>query len=92
MERKMSISLKTSAGTISKFIAYVGENMVISGDGTQERVWEGNVGNQVKMKVTVSGIGTARYEFSINLPNTLNSQKMEFSLRGGFHEFEFTTY
>lgn len=91
MARKMNISLKCTAGAINMFWAWVDDKKVISDDGTQERKWEGDVGEKVHITVRVAGIGQAKYQFSINLPDTINNQKMEFSLKGGYHDFKLET-
>jgi hypothetical protein len=86
--RKLTVSLKRIAGAVNEFHAWVnGRKVITSSDPDEEPEWTGDVpDDQVRVKVKVYGIGSARYELGIDLPGTANDQSLQLGLDGGYHE------
>ena len=89
MEREFKLSLEPAGGAINLFYAFVNGKRIITDEGTKKREWKGIIkGEEVKLKVRVTGIGNAKYKVTIDLPGTADDQKLTFELEGGYHEFE----
>ncbi len=86
---KIQIALKPLAGSVNYFYAFVNGAKVIADDGTAERTWKGDAaGAETRIKVRVTGIGDARYEFSLSLPDRREHHTAVHSLEDGYDEFE----
>lgn len=89
-DRKLSITMEAKSGTINLFYGFLNEKKIISGEGSKKQEWSGKVSenSKAKLKIRVTGIGNATYELGIDLPGTLEDQKITFKLTGGYHETE----
>jgi hypothetical protein len=86
---RIQIALKPVAGSINYFYAFVNGAKLIADDGTAERTWKGDVpGGETRIKVRVTGMGDARYEFSLSLPDAHEHHTAVHSLEDGYDEFE----
>lgn len=89
MARKLGIGIKPISGGLNKFVVFVNNRKVISGNGNKSHGWSGEVGDLVNIKVRAYGIGEAQYQLTIDLPGTADDQNLTFTLNGGYHEAEF---
>lgn len=88
-EKGLKITLKCIDGAINFFYAFINGKRVIGGIGSARQQWQGEIPEgEIKLKVRVVGIDNAKYTLSIDLPGTAQDQKLTFSLKGGYHEFE----
>ncbi len=88
MNRKLTIKLSRDAGIINMFYAFLNGKRIIASEGTEIGTWTGQIEDgEVRLKVRVTGIDSASYIVSIDLPGTANDQELTFQLNGGYHEF-----
>lgn len=90
MARKLTIKLEPVLGTVERFYVFVDACKRIADDGTRAREWTGEVQDEVRIKVRVFGLGAARYRLGIDLPGTLDDQRLELGLHDGYGELELT--
>lgn len=87
--RTLTIALRAVSGAINRFYAFLDGRKVIAADGTDQPSHSEAVSlAAVKLQVRVFGIGSARYELTIDLPGTADDQKLTLSLSGGYHELD----
>lgn len=83
--------MKTVAGAITMFYAFIDGQRIIAGPGTEDQDWTGNVPDgPVKLAIRVVGIGSARFKLGIDLPGTANDQTIELTLTDGYYEATLT--
>ncbi len=88
--RALTVSMKTLAGSITMFYAFIDGRRIIAGPGTEDQEWSGNVPDgPVRLAIRVVGIGSARFELGIDLPGTAQDQALELSLTRGYYEASF---
>jgi len=84
-----TFSLEGVKGTIFLFYAFINGKRVIAGEGSKKQQWSGHVPEgEIRLKVRVTGIDESEYTLTIDLIETAKDQKITFSLKGGYHEFE----
>lgn len=89
MARKLRIKLEATGGAIDKFQATVGNNIVISTNGTATPIWSGTVADaHVALKVQAIGMQGGTFRISIDLENVMSNQALELSLVGGYSELQ----
>jgi hypothetical protein len=89
LDRILTLKLEQVAGTINMFYAFINGKRVIADQGINPAEWTDTIPEgEVKLKVRVSGIDTASYKVTIDLPGTADDQEITFELEGGYHEFE----
>lgn len=89
MARSLTIKLATIDGTIERFYAFVDRRRRIAASGESERSWTGSVDDDdVRIKLRVFGIASAKYRVTIDLPGFADDQKLELSLDRGYGELE----
>jgi hypothetical protein len=87
--RKLTLRLTPVRGTIERFYAFVDGRKRIAADGTGTRSWSGQVGcDEVRVKLRVFGMGSARWALEIDLPGTMDDQRIELKLDRGYGELE----
>ena len=89
MARKVKIKLETTAGAIDRFRVTVGNDVVITADGTQTPVWRDQVPDaHVVAKFQAVGMAGASYKLTIDLENVMTGQSLELSLVDGYSELQ----
>ena len=87
MGRKLKIGLEAATGAIDRFRVTVGNDIVISGNGTQKPVWGGQIADtNVPVKVQATGSANASFKVSLDLEGVLKNQSLEISLVDGHSE------
>lgn len=89
MARPLTLKLAAVNGTIERFYAFVDRRRRIAGSGDEERSWSGNVDDDdVRIKIRVFGIASAKYRVTIDLPGFADDQQLELTLDRGYGELE----
>lgn len=88
-KRDLTIKIERSAGTLNRIIAWVNGYPIIHTDGGAGG-WTGTIpDSKVTLETAVWGHGPAKYALTIDLPGTLDDQKLECTLTEGYHDAEY---
>jgi hypothetical protein len=90
MSRQLTVALEAVEGAITRFYAFIDAKRIIAADGTENPEWTGSVSDQITLKIRVTGIDSAKYKLTIDLPENLHDQTLTFQLQDGYHEVEIT--
>lgn len=89
MARELTLKLTPVDGTIERFYAFVDRRKRIADDGNAERAWTGKIDDDdVKIKIRVFGVGSAKYRLTIDLPGFADDQQLELRISQGYGELE----
>ena len=90
LTRDLMIKIEPSTGTFNRIIAWVNGHPAIHTDG-DAGAWTGKIPEgKVKLETAVWGHGAAKYTLSIDLPGTLDDQKIQCTLTNGYQDAEYT--
>lgn len=91
MARRLTLKLEPVSGTIERFYAFVDGHKRIVADGIERPTWTGDIrDDDVRIKLRVFGVGTAKYRLRIDLPGVADDQQLELKLDRGYGELELT--
>ena len=88
--RNLSIKVEGVKGTFNRILVWANGDPIIHTDG-EAGDWSGKIPTgKVKLETAVWGQGKARYALTIDLPGTMDDQKLECSLTNGYHDAVYT--
>jgi hypothetical protein len=89
-KRKLTVKIENASGTTNRVLAWVNGYPIIHTDG-QDGEWSGKIpAGKVKLETAVWGQGKAKYALTIDLPGTIDDQKIECSLTKGYYDAEYS--
>lgn len=89
-KRDLTIKIEPTTGTFNRIIAWLNGYPVIHSNG-EASDWAGTIpGGKVKLETAAWGQGSASYTLTIDLPGTMDDQKLECKITEGYYDAEYT--